>query len=118
MRRFLPVMMLAAAAIAMSHPPAFGKGGGGSSQASPPAHSAAAVNSNGNFATDRDFGQDRAEDRRHDGSTNANSNGKNAADRDFGRDRAEDRMSAEGKAHAKAAKNKKQKVAQSSTSQR
>lgn len=93
MKRFLPVVVLATATLAMGQSAVFAKGAGSSSQASPPAHSAAAENSNG----------------------------KNAADRDFGRDRAEDRMSAQGKAHAKAAKaakTKKQKIAQVSNSQR
>ena len=54
---------------------------------SPPANSEAAPNSNGRFATDRDFG----------------------------RDRAEDRMSAEGKAHAKAKVKKPKAVALGTT---
>jgi hypothetical protein len=52
---------------------------------------------NGRAASDRDFGRDRAEDRRAShtgGKTLANSNGRNAMDRDFGRERAADRRAA------------------------
>src|SRR5207237_10431226 len=92
---------------------AFARGGNGNGPAAaggPSVNSHAMANSNGPFATDRDFGRDRAEDRMS-GKGALNSNGPESADRDFGRDRAEDRMSAEGKAHAKAKAKKPKTVA-------
>jgi len=54
--------------------------------------SAGMRNTNGPGAADRDFGTDRASDRRVASTRSmANSNGLNAVDRDRGRDRAADR---------------------------
>jgi hypothetical protein len=50
------------------------------------------TNSNGINATDRDTGQNRAQDRRHTTTTPNKSNGTHATDRDKGLDRAQDRM--------------------------
>ena len=111
MKRTTPMIVLTSAVLAVSGSAAFARGGNGNGPAAAggPLNSHAMANSNGPFATDRDFGRDRAEDRMS-GKGALNSNGPESADRDFGRDRAEDRMSAEGKVHAKA-KVKKPKTA-------
>src|SRR5437016_7201480 len=102
MKRITPMIVLTSAVLAVSGSAAFARGGNGPAAAGGPSvNSHAMANSNGPFATDRDFGRDRAEDRMSRKGA-LNSNGPESADRDFGRDRAEDRMSAEGKAHAKA----------------
>ena len=59
------------------------------------------ANTNGPNATDRDFGNARAEDRMS-AQGSLNTNGPNATDRDLGLARAEDRMSAQGLKHSKA----------------
>ena len=74
---------------------ATGKGGGdGGFGGASGSHvgSQAITNSNGPNSRDRDFGQDRATDRKAShNKPNLNSNGVNAVDRDFGKDRAQDR---------------------------
>jgi len=113
MKRITPMIVLTSAVLAISGSAAFARGGNGNGPAAaggPSVNSHAMANSNGPFATDRDFGRDRAEDRMS-GKGALNSNGPGSADRDFGRDRAEDRMSAEGKAHAKAKVKKPKSVA-------